>query len=47
MNILYEEGDDLDPEEIERYNLISGRTLEELKVTAESILSWEDYMQSV
>jgi len=39
MNILYEEGDDLDPEEIERYTLISGRTLEELKVTTESVLS--------
>ena len=39
MNILYEEGDDLDPEEIERYTDISGRTMEELKVTSESILA--------
>jgi len=47
MNILYEEGDDLDTDEIERYLEISTRTMEELNITSESILACEDYMQSV
>ena len=47
MNILYEEGDDLDTDEIERYVEISTRTMEELNITSESILACEDYMQSV
>ena len=33
MNILYEEGDDLDTDEIERYAGMSKKTMEELKVT--------------